>query len=191
VKASLQATMVAIVMLALPSLSTAATCPELLGNANWSEQERWVWKEICEGREANLQQFQPPQRDLSQRFIETIVLSEPYRSSMPRQSVRIFGARFPERIDLSHTKLKGDLWLRSSRFEDARQSGEAVSLVGAEIRGHINLEGSSASAGVNMDSLHAGTLSMNNVNFPSVWLATARIGTQVSVNEATVKGLFQ
>src|SRR5207302_3110699 len=43
----------------------------------------------------------------------------------------------------------------------------------------------------NMDSLHAGTISMNNVNFPSVWLATARIGTQVSVNDATVAGLFQ
>ncbi len=164
-RVSLHATMFAILMLVLPSLSTAATCPELPGNANWTEQERWAWKEICEGREANLQQFRPPQRDLSQRFIETIFFSEPYRSSIPRQSVRILGARFPERIDLSHSKLEGDLWLRSSRFEDARQSGEAVSLVGAEIRGHLNLEGSIASAGVNMDSLHAGVVSMNNVNF--------------------------
>src|ERR1051325_4636691 len=23
---------------------------------NWNEQERWVWKEVCEGREANLNQ---------------------------------------------------------------------------------------------------------------------------------------
>ena len=199
---SVRVTIFAILMLLLPSSLPAAPCPELPSNVNWSQQEHWTWKEICEGREANLQQngsagtsaearirFQ--QSNLSQRFIETILLNEPYRSSIPRQGVRIFGARFPERIDLSHSKLEGDLWLRSSRFEDARQSGEAMNLVGAQISGHLNLEGSSASAGVNMDSLHAGALSMNYVNFPSVWLASARIGTQVNVNDATVTGRFQ
>src|SRR5690348_15371238 len=96
---------IVILILMFSSFSPAAMCPDLPGNANWSKQEHWTWKEICEGREANLQQYggaKASQRDLSHQFIETILLSEPYRSSIPRQSVRIFGARFPERIDLSH-----------------------------------------------------------------------------------------
>jgi hypothetical protein len=190
-RASLAASTFAI-LLVLPSLSSAATCPDLPSgsSSNWTEQERWVWQEICEGHEANLQQYSGPQHDLSQRFIETILFAEPYRNSIPRQSVRIVGARFPERVDLSQRKLDGDLSLTSSQF-DGRQDGEAVNLVGSEIRGSLTLNGSTASSHVNMDSLHAGTVSMNGVNFPSLWLATARIGTQLSVNDSTVAGLFQ
>jgi hypothetical protein len=191
-----------VLMLLFSSFSIAATCPQLPTNATWSEQEHWAWNEICEGREANLQQYKPADgraetlaapnpHVLSHNFIETILLSEPYRSNIPTTGVRIYGARFLERIDLSNIKLDGDLWLRASRFEDAKRSGESVRLAGAVIKGYLTLEGSSASAGINMDSLQASALSINNVNFPSVWMATARIGTQVSVNDATVSGQLE
>jgi hypothetical protein len=191
----------AIFLVMLPSLSLSETCSELSVNAKWTDQERWAWREICEGREANLQHYgggnksaelraQDAREDLSQRFLETILLAEPFRSSIPGQSVRISWARFPDTINLSHSKLDGDLWLKSSRF-DGSAEGESVNLAGAEIKGKLNLEGSSASANVNMDSLHAGEIQMNYVSFPSVWLATARVGSQISANDATVRGRFQ
>jgi hypothetical protein len=182
--------------LVFPSFSTAATCPELRNNSHWSDQEHWTWNEICEGREANLQSYAAAhtkaeaqdryaQNDLSQQFVETILFNEAYRSSIPHQSIRIVGARFPDKTDLSFLKLDGDLYLTYSRFEDSLVMG------GAEIRGHLNLKGSSASAGISMDNLHAGELTMDEVNSPSVWLATARIGTQISLSDATVRDQVQ
>src|SRR5438067_339199 len=96
----------AIVMLLIPLLLPAATCPELPGNASWSEQEHWVWNEVCAGREANLQQRYGGNEtpDLSERFLKTILLDDVYRSRIPDSGVLIVGARFREKIDLSHSQ---------------------------------------------------------------------------------------
>src|SRR5215472_10782368 len=113
----------AIAMLLIPLFLPAATCLELPGDASWSEQEHWVWNQVCAGREANLQQQYggnltseqgenwPPQPDLSERFLKTILSDDIYRSRIPDQGVKIVGARFREKIDLSHSQLKHDLWL--------------------------------------------------------------------------------
>src|SRR5205809_3366544 len=217
----LRAAILAISMLVCPPLSFAQSrgrdgpCPELPGNGNaWREEEHWVWKEICEGRVANLQQRfggsdepaeaqkWPPQRDLGQQFIETVLTDNSYRSRIPRNGVLIIGARFRERLDLSHLKLDRDLWLTNSSFEGT-QLGEALNLVGAEISGRLNLDASTASKRINMDSLHAGQLSMSGGPSPStpdkwirsvwqsIWLATASIDRDLSVNDSTVAGEFQ
>src|SRR5215469_18352715 len=61
-------------------------CPKLPRDA--SEQEQWVWDKICAGQNANLQfqyggpaspneaQGWPPQREVSQRFLVTILLQD-------------------------------------------------------------------------------------------------------------------
>ena len=195
-------TTLAIAMLLIPFLLPAATCPELPGNASWSEQERWVWNEVCAGREANLQQQYggnetpgqaenwPPQRDLSERFLRTILLDDTYRSRIPHQGVLIVGARFREKIDLSHSQLKHELSLRSSRFEGTARSVEALNLVGTEISGRLNLDHSTFLKHVNMDSMRAEALFLTNGSFPSVWLASARF-EQLSIDDTTVVSELQ
>lgn len=99
--------------------------------ANWTTQERWVWREICEGRMANLNEyvsnglwFDPTQPDsypqnkvLTPNFIKTILLYEPFNKSIPSRGVCIVGARFEESLDLSNTKFEHDLWLLYCKFD--------------------------------------------------------------------------
>jgi hypothetical protein len=189
----------AIAVLLIPFFLPAAPCPELPGNVSWSEQEHWVWNEVCAGHEANLQQRYrgnetpgqgenwPLQRDLSERFLKTILLDDVYRSRIPDRGVLIVGARFRERIDLSKSHLKHDLWLTSSRFEG---TPEALNLVGTEINGHLNLDHSTLLKHVNMDSMRADALSLTNGHFLSVWLASAKF-EQLSIDDTTVAGELQ
>jgi len=189
----------AIAMLLIPFFLPAATCPELPDNVSWSEQEHWVWNEVCAGREANLQQRYggnetprqvknwPVQRDLSERFLKTILLDDTYRTKIPDQGVLIRGARFRETIHLSHSQLKHDLWLTSSRFEG---TPEALNLVGTEINGHLHLDYSTFLGRVNLDSIRADSLSLRNGNFSSVWLASAKFD-ELYIDDATVAGLLQ
>jgi hypothetical protein len=190
----------AIAILLIPLSLPATPCPELPGNANWSEQEHWVWNEVCAGREANLQQRYggnetpgqgenwPVQRDLSERLLKTILLDDIYRSRIPDQGVLIVGARFREKIDLSHSQLKHDLWLRWSRFEGT--GTEALKLVGTEINGQLNLDHSMFLKHVNMDSMRAGSLFLTNGYFPSVWLASAKFEL-LRIDDTTVDGELQ
>lgn len=172
-------------------------CPALPGDASaWGEQEHWAWKAICEGLNADLQgkyggspdtresQNWPAQRDLSPRFLETILTDDSYRMRIPRRGIVIVGARFREVVNLAHLRLDRDLFLLRSHFDE-------LSLVGAEISGRVDLEHSSASKRVNMDSIHVGALSMNYVYFPSVWLAGARIDSQLSLNDSAIAGQVQ
>jgi hypothetical protein len=89
---------------------TGSGCLKLPSDA--SEQEQWTWDRICAGQNANLRlqyggtdnpkdaQDWPPQRDLSRRFLVTILLNDSYRNSIPPRGIVIVGAHFPETIDL-------------------------------------------------------------------------------------------
>jgi hypothetical protein len=205
ITASLCARLLTISRLAFSSLALAQSgvpCPGLPGDpSSWKEQEHWVWNEVCSGREANLQQYggneahelpenRPPQRELSGRFLRTILLDDIYRSRIPGKGVLIIGARFREKIDLSHAKLEHDLWLRWSRFEGTPGSDESLNLVGTEISGHLNLDHSIFLKHVNMDSTRATALSLTNGNFPSVWLASAKFD-RLSIDDTIVVGELQ
>jgi hypothetical protein len=111
-----------------------ATCPHFKWGTthrnNWNEQERWVWKEVCEGREANLNQreghqLQPNNPDnwsrsriLRPTFLEAILLHEPYRGTLTHRGVRIKGGWFVEPLDLSETILTKPLGLKECRFDE-------------------------------------------------------------------------
>ena len=113
--------------------------PALPGNAcqteplsDWMPQEKWVWKQVCEGKIADLSKFEgfntkiaPGKfgylseiRILTPEFLETILLHEPYRGALTRYGVRIVGAWFTDPIDLSDATLAHPLWLESSRFDE-------------------------------------------------------------------------
>jgi hypothetical protein len=197
--------------LIFPTLGFAAGCPDLPGDqSSWKEQERWAWSRICTGHPADLRTFGggdnprraqswPTQRELSQRFIETVVLTDPYRLAIPRQGVVIIGARFLETVDLGHAKLEHDLWFVNSSFESP--AGDALNLVGAEINGRLNFNGSTAIRTMNMDSLHAAALTMSGgpsatdgwilSKWSFIWLATARIERQLAIDDSDVTNELQ
>lgn len=90
---------------------------------NWSEQERWVWKNLCEGKIADLDRaisdglwfdserpdHYPQKRVLTTNFIKTINFYEPFCSSIPYEGVRIKGARFEEPINLNNAHLINEI----------------------------------------------------------------------------------
>ena len=83
-------------------------------------------------------------RVLRSKFLETILLHEPYRSALPRQGVRIDGAWFTESLDLSYATLVQQLWLDYSRFESPvdltyLQAPQLVSLEGSTFTGEVKL----------------------------------------------------
>ena len=198
----------------------ADRCPELPGLlSDWQEQEAWVWHELCAGREVDLRKRYggaappedgsdwPEQRDLSQKFLGTILLRDPYRSSIPYQGVVIIGARFKEEINLANGDLPYNLSLIAPRFEHrlnmrglkadrsliiegahfVSSNAEVVALAGAKIGGNLSFEGIRTSGHVNMDSLAvAGNVAMRSGMFGSVWLANAKIGGELDISGTTV-----
>jgi len=160
-----------------------------------SEQEQWTWDRICAGQNANLQlqyggtdnpkdaQNWPTQRDLSRRFLVTILLNDSYRNSIPPRGIVILGAHFPETIDLSYAKLGRDLWLRQSRFEG--DNADSLPMLKTEASGHLDFDGSVFTKGVNMGGLHADSLYLTNGSFVSVWLADAKFNL-LRINDTTV-----
>jgi hypothetical protein len=169
-------------------------CPKLPSDA--SEQEQWTWARICAGQNANRQlqfggtdnpqdaQNWPPQRDLSQRFLITILLNDSYRNSIPPRGIVIVGAHFRETIDLSYAKFDHDLWLRQSRFEGGN-AGDSLRMLKTEVSGHLDFDGSAFTKGVNMGGLHADSLYLTNGSFISVWLADAKFNL-LRINDTTV-----
>jgi hypothetical protein len=155
----------------------------------------------------------PAQRDLSRRFLEAILADDSYRSRIPSRGIVIIGARFRETLNFVNAQLEHDLSLVGSRFEGkldmrgveahrdvvlrdgvfgAPGLDEAINLSGgARIQGSLNLTNADAQNHINMDSLHVGTLSMNSVHFPSLWLANAKIDSQVTLNDSALAGQVQ
>lgn len=121
---------------------------------SWTPQEKWVWKQVCEGKTADFNKAEgygdkldpkkpeewPKSRVLQPKFLETILLHEPYRSALTRYGVRIVGAWFKEPLDLSNATLTQELWLESSLFESD------VDLNGLNSSHVISLEGPKSTA---------------------------------------------
>src|SRR5438034_9918074 len=87
----------------------------LLADGRWSPQENFVWGRVCTGQVADFNTEDgyggeldprklpalPESRILTPAFLETILLNDKYRVALPRQGVRITGARFVKTIDLA------------------------------------------------------------------------------------------
>ena len=111
------------------SAPATARCP-VPPDKDWTSQEKFVWERVCVGEEANFNKEAayggeldpklgtlPEDRILRQAFLETILLDERRRSVIARLGVRIFGARFPQKIDLRNATLQNELWLEGCLLE--------------------------------------------------------------------------
>ena len=180
---------------ALPGAECSVPPPDV--EPPWSAQEKWVWREICEGRWANLNQRPhglpmpsedemdlPPDRVLSERFLKTILLRTPFKDVIPETGVWIVGALFKERLNLSSARIEVELFLDDSRFE------APVSFARAEFKRTTGFNGSQFEQTLDLDSIHASKslFLRNGSQFAEVDLRSARIDGNVGMTGARFKG---
>jgi uncharacterized protein YjbI with pentapeptide repeats len=174
----------------LPGIPCAIELPRK--SSDWTKQEHWVWKEICNGRQADLRAYarvdppsrqgdRRPGRELTQRFLETILLHEPYLSAIPRGGVKIAGARFPTEINLSNAKLTHELAITNSRFDSN------LILRGLSTERELSIESDVIEGKVDMSGLQAKSLVLRGFTaHKEVELRGANIGGQLIMIDATI-----
>ncbi|MBO1225397.1 MAG: hypothetical protein JYX80_13325, partial [Candidatus Scalindua sediminis] len=165
---------------------------------NWTPQEKWVWKQVCEGKIANFNKTEgyggnldpkkpeewPESRILTPVFLETILLHEPFRGSLTRHGVRIVGAWFKDPIDLSNATLDHQLELEDSRFD------KDVDLGNLKTTYLISLNRSKFNGTLIMDSLEVEShlFMSGGAEFHEVDLRSAKIGGQIDMTGSKFTG---
>jgi uncharacterized protein YjbI with pentapeptide repeats len=154
---------------------------------DWTEQEKWVWTQLCEGRKADLNQrdgrkldpgnigIWPRMRILRPTFLESILLHEPYRTALPHSGVWIEGAWFVSSIDISDSIFTKPVALVDCRFEKDMslaqvQTPHWISLASSTFNGALNLNGIQIGGSLFMDK---------GASFRQVQLQGARIGNKL------------
>ena len=186
--------------------STSSRCDKYHGE--WKEPEKWAWRYICSGhladfngvaRGEDLGQDAPTvleptnpdhndkwadaKRSLGSAFLRTILLEEPFRSSLPHSGVRIAGAYFPEGLNLNDVSLDRPLSLRTSFFNsvvEMRNFETSKFLSMTRSKFPFSLELASASI--------RGDLILTGGEFRNVMLQTADVGGRVDMRGAKVHG---
>ncbi|WP_282611000.1 leucine-rich repeat protein [Pelagibius sp. Alg239-R121] len=223
----LQLSMIGDVAMAAPALpgQKCQTVPleKKLGNVEpWSQAEIWAWTEICEGRIADFNKryhetLDPTNpvgwkngdkdRQITQHFLETVLLHESLSGAVPRQGVRIIGALFTTDIDVASAYVGNDVWLDHSRFEgrfslEHSAFGAALSLEGSAFEGNVNMNGlevasilnmngSSFQANVEMDRLEVASslLMSDKATFErNVFLIGAKVGRSINMKGSSFEG---
>lgn len=160
---------------------------------NWTEQEKWTWTQVCEGREADLNQREGAAHDpnkserwtrtriLRSEFLESILLHKPYQAALSHRGIHIKGAWFIEPLDLSEATLTKPLGLNDCRFD------EEVILSHLETPYWISLGGSTFNRTLSMHRLQVGgSLRLNKgATFHEVQLSGAIIGDVLDMRGST------
>jgi hypothetical protein len=149
----------------------------------WRPSEQWVWERLCEGEIADFKdrdgkKLDPSDptawddtRTVSTIFLETVLLQEPYCRAVPRQGVRIVGARFEEVFALEGARVGHILWLARTRFE------RKVTLSGVKSTSSLSLAGSCFAGRLDLNGLEVkGSLFMDRAQFAEAVLDSAWIG---------------
>jgi len=104
---------------------------QVKAHPSWTKQEKWVWQKLCAGEIANFNEAEgyggelnpkelegwTESRILRAKFIETILLQEPYRGALTKLGVYIIGAWFKEPLDLENAIFAHRFALLRSRFD--------------------------------------------------------------------------
>jgi hypothetical protein len=180
----------------------------------WTPQEKWVWQTVCEGNVANLVEWFEVSKDpskaqdsteartLTSRFIETILLYEPFRLALPRTGVRIRGARITECLDLNGAKVTQEFWLDDSflangvdlknahfadrlTFDDTR-SPTKFDLSGIRVDKELSMRGAKLGPVDLSDARVGENLLMSDATFSEVVLQNAKVVGRLEINKSTV-----
>ena len=126
-----------LIFLACPTVvaqtaSQNSVCHNALALNRWTPTEKQVWQKVCQGAafdfNAEPSELLPTvqsdvwqKRKIGSQFLQEILFLEPFRSALTRHGVHIFGAYFPDTVDLRNGHITVPLALRSSRFERGLQ----------------------------------------------------------------------
>ena len=167
--------------------------------AHWTDAEMWAWKEICEGRSADfnrrLNEVLEPgnsdhvgrwvdgRRTLSPRFLNTILLFEPFRAATPFAGIRIIGAHIPGDIDLNEGAIARSFEVRGSLvvgsvFMFRFSTPSIISFQGTKIVGELKLNAAST----------GGSLFLSQAELTTADLVGAKIGDLLVLDGASVVG---
>lgn len=148
----------------------------------WTPQEKWVWNCIAKGENADFNKSENC-RILHSKFLETILLCQPYLSALTRKGVYINGACFTEPIDLSNSSINFPLYLLNCQFE------KDVDFNWLKSSSTIYLDGSKFVGNLSMIFLEIDkSLYLNNgAEFSALHLNGAKIGSQLSINNSKFK----
>ena len=168
--------------------------------SDWTDIDRWVWKEICEGRAADFNsllgdKFEPTdpahqdkwsdeRRMLGPRFLETIFLYEPFRSAIPHSGVHINGAIFRHAINLQNGKINRPMILIHSAFKlpfrlDHVTTASVVVFDGSKFTDKLSM---------NSVTVRANLFIRKQAEFQEVDLTGADIGGQIDMSGSTFQG---
>jgi hypothetical protein len=174
---------------------------------DWSDAEKWAWEKICVGDTADMAKYAegptdpktndawPKGRDLSARFLESILLVEPFRSAVPIAGVTIQHAHFDDYIDLSNASLIRALWIWDSRFDGAlymltMRSTGPVGLDGSWFQDHLDFQRAQIDGSVLMRNVVVTKgISMGGIRIgSSLTLVGADIGGDLDLDRLTAGG---
>jgi uncharacterized protein YjbI with pentapeptide repeats len=164
----------------------------------WTPQEKFVWERVCVGAVADFNSEAPyggrldprklgtlpDDRILRPVFLEAILLDDRYRGLITRRGVRIFGARFPDLIDLQNASLQNELWLEGCLLEKGvdlswSKSTQAIGIHASKVGETLNLYGLQVAAS---------NLSLADSELADVVLLGASIGHTLDLTGAKVTG---
>lgn len=173
------------------------TCPVPLPEEHFTGAERWAWEQLCLGRIADMSQAPggapelgcdprvangeqgaqswPDARNLSWRFLRTVLTHAPYNDALPRPSVYVNCARFPGTVSLSYMDITPRLSFIASRFE------APVYMLGTQLRNGLNISTSVFDRHVHADRMRVNgdVLARGGARFKSVVLM---IGAEITGN---------
>jgi len=174
-----------------PTIGSAA--PALPGescqkepHSTWSAVEQEVWtKYFCVGELANLSGRQDSDRLISSRFIEMVLLHDPWRSAMPK-GVYLQGALFEDLIDLNFTRIDRVLFLEDSEFM------KTVSLIATTVDGDLSFERSKFREELRLDRIVVSkSLYLGGGEFAALDLTLAKVDGHVEMREAEIAGTLK
>ena len=209
VRLSVIALLIFVCTIPLPAISRIDKCTQA-SFRDWTEPEKWVWHQACNGHYADMnnrdpERFDPNEsrefrhfdnRKISSAFLERILLDPSYRRLLTRHGVVIIGAYFPDDLDLSNGHLRLPLSLHNSRFErvvnlSSIVSDKSISLRDSVFVGDRTVLTTSDNEGLDAKPLDENTLNMKFSSIRGVIDMTgARFHGRVDLSHVLVKAAY-
>ena len=137
----------------------------------WSDQEKWVWAMVCNGKVADLtSKYQDESesesenenfgsRRISARFLKSLLLKKVFVDLIPNFGIQIVGAHIFEPLNLSNAEISTAVSIRDSRFTNQ------IIFRRTRFERYLELSGSFFTAKVDMYNVRIdGDLLIRNVN---------------------------
>jgi hypothetical protein len=123
---------------------------------DWSDQERWLWNNLCETGSADLRVFAgivdsdppiwKPGQILHPRFLRDILSSPMYRNILERRPIQIAGGWIPSDLELSGTRFPQTISLLFFKMDGS------VDLHGSVLPGDLKIEHSTVDGDINLSN---------------------------------------